>query len=526
MARYLIGLFAAAAIATAPGVARPIAQSPNVEAVLTTFWSAGSPGDAARVVDAIVQTRVAFDDAYRRLKQGRPHGSQKGGLIRLSNRTEDGVEHHFALNVPATYDPGRKYQARFHLHGGVMMRQTNAPPSSGGAIGALEGAEQIDIVPFSWQDAPWWGDDQLLNLRAILDTAKRSYNIDENHVVVSGVSDGGTGAYYVAMRDTTPYASFLPLNGFIMVLANRDLGINSPLYPNNIRNKPLFAVNGGRDPLYPTARVDPYMDHFKRNGVVVEYQPQPNAGHNTSWWPQVKDQFATFARGHARNPLPDTLTWETSDPKTHNRAHWLVIDALGKARAEAQSLPDLNEMVGPPEPDFGVRGVGARINRVVPGSNADRIGVKAGDALVRLNGETVHVGVDVAEVLEDIKPGSEITLLVARNNAPLELRGRYEPQLVTPLPRQLFDRTLPSGRVDLTRSGNTVTATTRGVTGFTLLLSPDQFDFGKPVKVVANGETVFDKKVEKNLRTLLKWAALDNDRTMLFGAEVHIDLVR
>jgi hypothetical protein len=106
-------------------------------------------------------------------------------------------------------------------------------------------------------------------------------------------------------------------------------------------------VNGGRDPLYPTARVDPYMDHFKRNGVVVEYHPQPNAGHNTAWWPQVKDQFEAFARDHARKPLPDTLTWETSDVKAHNRAHWLVVDALGKARDEAQSLPDLNEMVDP-----------------------------------------------------------------------------------------------------------------------------------------------------------------------------------
>ena len=49
------------------------------------------------------------------------------------------------------------------------------------------------------------------------------YNIDENRVVVSGVSDGGTGAYYVAMRDTTPFASFLPLNGYWMVLASRDI---------------------------------------------------------------------------------------------------------------------------------------------------------------------------------------------------------------------------------------------------------------------------------------------------------------
>ena len=38
--------------------------------------------------------------------------------------------------------------------------------------------------------------------------------------------------------------------------------------------------------------------------------------------------------------------------------------------------------------------------------------------------------------------------------------------------------------------------------------------------------TVFDRKVDTNVRTLLKYAASDNDRTMLFGAELHIDLSR
>jgi hypothetical protein len=33
---------------------------------------------------------------------------------------------------------------------------------------------------------------------------------------------------------------------------------------------------------------------------------------------------------------------------------------------------------------------------------------------------------------------------------------------------------------------------------------------------------VFDGRVEPSLATLLKWAARDNDRTMLFAAELHI----
>jgi hypothetical protein len=91
-------------------------------------------------------------------------------------------------------------------------------------------------------------------------------------------------------------------------------------------------------------------------------------------------------------------------------------------------------------------------------------------------------------------------------------------------PMKLFQHDRPLGRVDLVRTGNLVEATTRNVEEFTLLVSPSAFDFSQPVKVVANGRVVFDGRVTKSAATLMKWAARDNDRTMLFGAELHIKL--
>jgi hypothetical protein len=88
--------------------------------------------------------------------------------------------------------------------------------------------------------------------------------------------------------------------------------------------------------------------------------------------------------------------------------------------------------------------------------------------------------------------------------------------------RQLFDRDREGGRVDITRMGNTFDAKTRGVTRFTLLLSPDVVDFSKPVEVTVNGKPAFKGTVKKDVATLLKWAARDNDRTMLYGAELAI----
>jgi PDZ domain-containing protein len=496
----------------------------SVDEAFESFWQARSVAEAAEHVNDVLQSGVSFDAAYQRLRQGKPYPAQRSGTFRLTNRTDDRIEHQYGITIPDGYDPSKKYQVRIQLHGGVMMRHSNVPPANAtGGVGALTGAEQIYIVPFAWDAAAWWTDDQVSNLRAILDRTKRDYNVDENRVVLSGVSDGGTGTYYTAMRDTTPFASFLPLNGFMMVLGASDLVVDGPVFPNNMKDKPFFIVNGLRDPLYPVKEVQPYIDHYKQGGVDLAYHPQ-DAGHNTSWWPQVKDIYEQFVRDHPRKPYPDTLTWETSDTDAHNRAHWLVIDALGHPKGEAASLPDLNDYVGPAAPDFGVRASGHRVQRVVAGSNAEKMGVKPGDVLMHLNDRTIPMNQDIADVLAEIEPGTKIQLMVARNNEPVDLEGLYQPQIVKLPARQLFDRSRPWGRVDLVRNGNTVTATTYGVSKFRLLASPDQFDFSKPIVVVANGKTVFNARVQKDRTVLLKWAARDNDRTMLFGAELHITL--
>lgn len=439
----IIGVLAAlAAFATAWSMA---AASPAADAAFSRFWDARDAAEASRAVESVVQSGISFEDAVARLKAGRAYSANvPRGVVRLSHKV-GGTEFFYDLNVPESYDPSRRYQVRFQLHGGVHGRDTNQP-RGGGAIGALAGAEQIYVIPYSWTEAPWWGDAQLDNLRGILDRLKRTYNVDENHVALAGVSDGGTAAYYFAMRDTTPYASFLPLNGYLNVLRNPSVGGANVLFPNNIRNKPLFVVNGGQDPLYPAEIVEPSLERLKEGGVTIEYHPQPTAGHNTRWWPEVKDLFETFVREHPRSPHPATLTWEASGAERGNRAHWLVIDRVTSSR-DAPLTPDLNRLARPTLPAYA---------------------------------------------------------------------GRTQPAL------ELFAHERPHGRVDLVRTGNTVEVATRGVAEFTVLLSPGVFDFSQRVKVASSGRVLFEGRVKPSVAALMKWAARDNDRTMLFGAELHI----
>src|SRR5437764_11673824 len=144
---------------------------------------------AGAVAAAATET---FDEAYHRLQRGTSYTAQPTGVVRMSHRLANGIEYHYTLNVPDTYDPARKYQARIQLHGGIGGRRTNQPVGPG-TIGALAGDEQFYIIPYAWSASPWWSDDQVDSLHAIVDAVKRLYNIDENRIVISGVSDGGTG---------------------------------------------------------------------------------------------------------------------------------------------------------------------------------------------------------------------------------------------------------------------------------------------------------------------------------------------
>jgi predicted esterase len=417
-----------------------------IEAAFQKFWGAHSPAEAEAMVDPMLGTGISFDEAFQRLKTGRAYMPQKTGVVKAAYRSSKDVEYHYAVNVPPSYDPSRRYTVRFQLHGGIGGRNDNQPRGTG-EIGPLAGAEQIYVIPYAWKDSAWWSNDQVENLTSILDALKRSYNIDENRVVIAGVSDGGTGAYFIAMRETTPFAGFLPLNGFIMVLAHHTID-DGRISPNNLLNKPMFVINGGKDRLYPVSEIEPFVKHLISKGVEIAYHPLPNAEHNTAWWPEMKDTFEKFVTDHARNPHPDTLTWETVD-LSHNRAHWLVIDELGSVPDEARQMPDVN-------------------------------------------------------AVDELDPIARFT------------RGAV----------RLFWRANPTGRVDLVRTGNTIRATTKGVAAFTLLLSPDRFNFDQPIMVVANNQVVFQGRVERSPKTLLRWAARDNDRTMLYAAELQIKLPR
>ena len=505
------------------------ADGSALDAAVGRFWSAATAPELASATDAILTLGPDIEAMWGRLRAGRNYSSEVPTGRRLLARTNrDGVEHPYIVRIPDSYDPMRRYPVLVYLHGGVSR-----PKRDDGSWWRREerftNEDTIVVAPLSWNESIWWQSSQLENLPGILNDLKRTYNIDENRVHMLGISDGATGGYYHAMTDTTPWAGFILLIGHPVVLANPASAVDADMYVTNLRNKPLFVVNGGRDRLYPAASVVPFLRLFQDAGVFLDFRPKPEAGHNTDWWDEEAEAMAAFRADRPRLPLPPRLSWETgSVDGRFNRAHWLVITELGAVDGEP-SLDPYNTVV---DPNAGVQlginmigelqdGTGLRVLEVGEDSIASAAGMINDDTIVAVDGQLNPSVDDLKTALIGFAPGQRIPMMIERAGERFDITLIY-PAEAAPRGRQAFPRRNPPGRVELDQRGNRVTAYARGVRRFTLLLSPEQFDFTQPVTVTVNGMTAFDGMVEPDVEALLRWAAIDQDRTAMYGAELEI----
>jgi predicted esterase len=402
----------------------------NPDAGLASWWSAPTQEARSQAAAQIERSGTPFQSVYDALAAGRTYGSGPDiprGTLEKSRTNSDGFLHRYVLRVPDGYDPSRSYPVRFYLHGGV----SRPDPGRGGGwarnLDRFMDGEAFLVAPLAWSESLWWQARQVENLHGILDELKRTYNIDENRVHLMGVSDGGTGVYFLAFHDPTPWSSFLPFIGSPEVLMNPTVRADGELHVGNLKNRPLFIVNGEQDRLYPVSSVRPWLSTFDAANVTYEFRPQPG-GHDTSWWPSESQNIERFITEHPRDPHPESLVWGTESADLYPRAHWIVIDDVGEIRGD--------------------------MGRVTLG---------------------------------------------------------------------MWAANLSSGMVWATREDNTVNVLAYRVRSFRVLLSPDEFDLTRPVRIEVNGAVEFEGVVTPSVETLLEWAGRDMDRTMLYAAEVVIE---
>ena len=306
------------------------AQELHDSKLVTAFWSASTEADIESSKRQLIALAPDIETLYKWLDAGPVFaqdvalGQQESARIDI-----DGTRYPFVYLIPETYDATRSYPVEFMLHGGVSRPEWE-PGGEWWRHGydSLKKEDRIVVVPAAWNAAFWWFENQADNLPSILRELKQTYNIDDNRVTLSGVSDGGTGTYFFAFKQSTEWAAFLPYIGHPGVLRNPQSGPGYKLFFENLMSRPLYIVNGENDPLYPVSSVEPFINILQEANIDHVFRAIEDGGHNTNWLPDEQSMIELFKFDNPRDPFPTELRWVTDRSDRYTRNLWMRIEEL------------------------------------------------------------------------------------------------------------------------------------------------------------------------------------------------------
>ena len=318
----------------------PTLQEPTPAPHLDAFWRAADEAGRAEAARDVVAAEPPLEEVLAELRAGRPYAGDVPRGRSFLRHDVRGVSHPAVVLVPEDYDPATRYPVRLELHGGM-----GAPPWDPDE-GAWDGGwtrarNQIVVFPAGWRDSMWWQASQVDHLERLLATVGRTWNVDEDRVVVSGTSDGGAAAWFLALRRPDRFAGYA---GFVAPpdrLVRAEFEPDGQMHVGNLRGQRFFLTFGERDPLVPVKHLRRYLALFERHGAVLDTVILPRQRHELDLPDERMRGFIDFLWGTRRDPCPDEVTWSTEDPARFGRRHWVVVDELGSAPAPTGEDPEL-----------------------------------------------------------------------------------------------------------------------------------------------------------------------------------------
>ncbi len=409
-------------------------------------------------------------------------------------------------SVPKSYDPAKAWPALVYLHGGVAREG-----DGGGVIGLrMLGGEAnergfILICPSTQRGAEWWTPAGMALVHRALADAKQRWHIDPDRIAATGFSDGGSGCYHLLQHDPDRWCCFLAFMGHPGL--TRSMG--GPAYRGSVASRPVFAVHGGEDQLYPSARMKPLIDQMKSAGANIEWRDIPEATHSPGHVASVWEDAYTFWTEHPRKATKRTQ-FVSAVPVRLDGVEIVQIDA----KTEGDASLDLKELpMAPGRPRLGVvidqtyAGPGLRIESVQDGSPADKAGMLPGDVLIGVDDDDLEAPAEAFTLLRQHlgrlteNKEAKAAFRVKREDEELEFETRPEVLAADAAPRPAalgYDQ--PTGAVVVeVGTSNRFVVRARHVGALRLHLGEGTIDWSKPVTVEWNGKVVHEGKATRDV---------------------------
>lgn len=194
----------------------------------------------------------------------------------------DGTAYRVALCIPAEYDPSRSWPLVVFLHGsgecgtdGVRQTEVGLGPAM---LARPEHWPCLALMPQKPSESEEWEEHEDLVLAAIADV-QASHNVDPDRIALTGLSQGGHGAWVIGARHPELFSCLAPICGY---------GRARTIAPR-VARLPVWAFHGLRDDVVDPEESTAIIQEIRRRRQAAGLDPAgarltlyPDAGHN-SW---------------------------------------------------------------------------------------------------------------------------------------------------------------------------------------------------------------------------------------------------
>jgi len=201
---------------------------------------------------------------------------QTGKYFKVEVRQDVVLESWFLLYLPEGYDTiNRQWPLLLFLHGSgecgnmLVLVKKQGPPK------LIEYGKSFPFIVVSPQcpEGQRWSVEVL---DMLLDEMVRQYRVDTNHIVVTGLSMGGTGTWDLAVAYPERFAAIAPI-----------CGRADPGDAGRIKNLPIWVFHGAKDDIVPPEVSENMVKALKALGSPVKFTVYPDAGHDS--WTETYD---------------------------------------------------------------------------------------------------------------------------------------------------------------------------------------------------------------------------------------------
>jgi len=307
--------------------AAAVAPSTEMKSQVFRYLDSTDTDEAARTLQAMLSDpNATIDQAIRIIQTERDYAPQPNGTIPDERIDVQGRAYHLALSVPLTYQPAKGYGLVVCLHGAGFTGESYLERWQ-----VRLGEDYVLACPTVPMGA-WFTRDAEELVLATIRSVQRRYHIDPDRIFLTGMSNGGIGAWVIGMHDAPLFAGIAPMAS----------GLDNVLLPflANLRSTPIYIIHGAKDQVMSVELSRMIAEELTRLGYPFVYREHdrehPMAGGH--YFPREElPELVTWLNAQRRNSLPTTVT-VVRDASHFQPFGWVRIDATDPIAAFSEDL--------------------------------------------------------------------------------------------------------------------------------------------------------------------------------------------